>query len=148
MTKTIAFAVACAVALATTPAHARSHHHHRHVRQTYTFRGHGDPRPGNWCAWFLRRALGIPKTAFRPGDYNLAAGFAHVGVPAGGPGDGVIVVWRHHVGIITGRAAGQWVVRSGNDGHAVRERPRSLRGVIAYRRWMPGRRAFAQTFGG
>ncbi|MHB0785586.1 C40 family peptidase [Bradyrhizobium sp. 5.13L] len=46
----------------------------------------------------------------------------------------MIVVWRHHVGVITGRAAnGEWIVKSGNDGNRVRERPRSLARVIALR---------------
>ena len=39
---------------------------------------------------------------------------------AGGPGIGVVVVWSHHVGIITGQTPdGQWIVHSGNDGGAV-----------------------------
>jgi hypothetical protein len=30
------------------------------------------------------------------------------------------MVWPHHVGLITGRAAGgRWMARSDNDGHAV-----------------------------
>jgi hypothetical protein len=49
-------------------------------------------------------------------------------------GPGAIVVWRHHVGIITGRHGNQWVVKSGNDGRRVRERPRSVAGAIAFRR--------------
>jgi hypothetical protein len=45
-----------------------------------------------------------------------------------------MVVWSHHVGMITGRTSdGQWIVKSGNDGHGVRERPRSLAGAIAFR---------------
>jgi hypothetical protein len=40
------------------------------------------------------------------------------------------------VGKITGSEGGEWVVLSGNDGHRVRQRPRSLRGAIAYR-WPP-----------
>ena len=48
-------------------------------------------------------------------------------------GVGVIVVWAHHVGLITGRTDGQWIVKSDNDGHAVRERPRSVAGAIAFR---------------
>ena len=63
----------------------------------------------------------------------LARNWASVGNNAGGPRVGAVVVWRHHVGIITGRAGNQWVVKSGNDGHAVRERPRSLAGAIAFR---------------
>ena len=55
-------------------------------------------------------------------------------MPAG-PGIGVVVVWPHHVGIITGQAPnGEWLVHSGNDGGAVRTRARSLRGAIAFRR--------------
>jgi hypothetical protein len=42
-------------------------------------------------------------------------------------------VWPHHVGKIVGRAGGQWIVQSGNDGHAVRTRPRSIAGAIAFR---------------
>jgi hypothetical protein len=40
----------------------------------------------------------------------------------------VVVLWPHHVGIITAQAPnGQWLVHSGNDRGAVRTRPRSLR---------------------
>ncbi len=67
-------------------------------------------------------------------QYNLARSWAHYGVSAGGPSVGAIVVWRHHVGTIVGHENGQWIVRSGNDGHAVRTRPRSLAGAIAFRR--------------
>lgn len=63
----------------------------------------------------------------------VARNWARWGSPAQ-PGPGVIVVWPHHVGQIISRAAGDlWIVLSGNDGHAVRERPRSLRGAIAFR---------------
>lgn len=89
-----------------------------------------DPRPARWCGWWLRQHLGVSDRSL-----NLARNWALYGSNAGGPGIGVIVVWRHHVGIITGRtASGGWVVKSGNDGRAVRERERNLRGVIAYRR--------------
>ena len=63
----------------------------------------------------------------------LARNWASVGRNAGGPRVGAIVVWRNHVGIITGRAGSQWIVKSGNDGNAVRERPRSIAGAIAFR---------------
>ena len=47
------------------------------------------------------------------------------------PQVGAVVVWRHHVGEIVGRASnGQWIVRSGNDGGAVRTRARSVAGAI------------------
>lgn len=85
-------------------------------------------RPRAWCGWWLSHHLGIARR-----DLWLARNWASVGRPAGGPQIGAIVVWRHHVGIITGRAGGKWIVKSGNDGHAVRERPRSLAGAIAFR---------------
>ena len=63
----------------------------------------------------------------------MARNWAHWGRPAS-PGVGVMVVWSHHVGMITGKTAdGQWIVKSGNDGHRVRERPRSVAGAIAFR---------------
>ena len=43
------------------------------------------------------------------------------------------VVWRHHVGVITGRSGSGWIVKSGNDGNRVRERVRSISGAIAFR---------------
>lgn len=64
--------------------------------------------------------------------YNLARNWAHYG-HAASPHVGAIVVWPHHVGKIVGQTRGQWVVLSGNDGHRVRERPRSLAGAIAFR---------------
>lgn len=66
----------------------------------------------------------------------LARNWASVGRNAGQPGVGVVVVWRHHVGIITGRTGSQWIVKSGNDGHGVRERVRSISGAIAFRQPM------------
>jgi len=88
-----------------------------------------DGRPRAWCGWWLRHEVRRD-----PGPaYNLARQWAHWGQPAR-PAEGVVVVWPHHVGLITGRtAAGLWMVKSGNDGNAVRERPRSLAGAIAFR---------------
>jgi hypothetical protein len=91
-----------------------------------------DIRPHAWCGWWLRHHLGV---ADRNG--NLAAWWRHFGSRANGPAIGVIVVWWHHVGIVVGREADGWIVKSGNDGHAVRERVRSLARVIAYR-WPGG----------
>ena len=66
--------------------------------------------------------------------YNLARNWTRYGHNAGGPHIGVVVVWSHHVGIIVGRGSrGLWIVKSGNDGHRVRERERSLAGAIAFR---------------
>jgi hypothetical protein len=87
-------------------------------------------RPRAWCGWYARSLVGSD-----PGpEYNLARNWAHWG-HAAGPGVGVMVVWPHHVGMITGRSPdGQWIVKSGNDGGgAVRERPRSVAGAIAFR---------------
>jgi hypothetical protein len=47
----------------------------------------------------------------------LARSWASEGTHAGGPGIGVVVVWSHHVGIITGQTPdGQWIVHGGNAG--------------------------------
>lgn len=89
---------------------------------------HGDPKPRAWCGWWMRQELNV---ADRAG--NLARWWARYGGNAHGPAVGAIVVWPHHVGIITAKTESGWVVKSGNDGHAVRERERSLRGVIAFR---------------
>lgn len=88
-----------------------------------------DPRPRAWCGWFMRQRHHVVDRL-----YNLARAWAHWGRAADGPCVGCLVVWPHHVGEITGGTQGHWIVLSGNDGHAVRERERSLRGVIAYRR--------------
>jgi hypothetical protein len=91
-----------------------------------------DVRPRAWCGWWLRHHLGV---ADRAG--NRAAWWARYGTNAHGPAVGAIVVWRHHVGVITGQTSSGYVVLSGNDGHRVRERERSLRGAIAFR-WPNG----------
>jgi hypothetical protein len=84
-------------------------------------------RPRAWCGWWMRTQLGGGP------ELNLARNWAHVGRPSG-PMIGAIVVWSHHVGLIVGQAQnGLWVVKSGNDGHAVRERARSVSGAIAFR---------------
>jgi len=63
-------------------------------------------------------------------ELNLAWNWAHWGHPSG-PQIGAVVVWPHHVGMITGRTTGgQWIVKSGNDGGRVRERPRSVAGAV------------------
>jgi hypothetical protein len=113
-----------------TNAEAHSHHHHHHHHHRHLGRhAHYAGRPGAWCGWYMRSQVGGD-----PGpSYNLARSWAHYGSDAGGPTVGAIVVWRHHVGKIVGQENGQWIVNSGNDGHAVRTRPRSLAGAIAFR---------------
>lgn len=85
------------------------------------------PRPGKWCGWYMRTLFGGGP------EYNLARNWAKRGTPTG-PQVGAVVVWPHHVGLITGKDAnGRWIVKSGNDSNAVRERPRSVAGAIAFR---------------
>ena len=140
-------ALAAGIAIIATPAfaHHRPHHHHRHHAhhyvRTYHSLAHGlgaglahmlegiGPRPHAWCGWYMRSLLGV-----RDAAYNLARNWAHFGTAALGPAPGVIVVFNHHVGIIRGRGShGGWIVESGNDGHRVRTRERSLAGAIAFR---------------
>ena len=124
----ILMAATAVLCLIGSSAEARSYHHYRH----HHYAGgnhHSAGRPYAWCGWFMRSQVGSD-----PGpSYNLARSWASYGSNAGGPQVGAIVVWRHHVGKIVGQENGQWIVQSGNDGHAVRTRPRSLAGAIAFR---------------
>lgn len=87
-----------------------------------SYRGVG-PRPGRWCGWWMRTLKGGGP------EFNVARNWRRWG-SASGPQVGAVVVWNHHVGIITGRSAsGQWIVKSGNDGGRVRERARSVAGA-------------------
>ena len=82
-------------------------------------------KPARWCGWWMRTQLGGGP------EYNLARNWANRGRPLNGPRVGAVVVWSHHVGMITGRTeAGQWIVKSGNDDGRVRERPRSVAGAV------------------
>ena len=156
-TLTMAVAAACVFAQS---AQARGYHHHTtyhryehhyahghayrhyarrqgHARRYATepgyaprrtaYRGGSGGRPRAWCGWYMRHLLGVADPA-----YNLARNWAHWG-RSGAPGVGAVVVWRHHVGKIVGQENGQWIIQSGNDGHAVRTRPRSIAGAIAIR---------------
>ena len=102
----------------------RSYRHyaqHRSYGRRYAAVG---GRPRAWCGWWMRTQLGGGP------EYNLAANWRHYG-HASGPQVGAVVVWPHHVGMITGRSAnGQWIVKSGNDGNRVRERPMSVAGAV------------------
>lgn len=132
--------VAAALALVcATSAQAHRHHHHHHHRIHHVRDASGnraDPRPAKWCGWWLRHELGVSDRL-----YNLARAWAHFGERAHGPAPGVIAVYPHHVGIVVAvPGPGRMVMKSGNDGHAVRTRERSTRGVIAWR-WPPQRMA-------
>lgn len=101
--------------------------------------GYSASRPSNcygipWCGCWLKTVLGNALSAADKAlNLNRAIEWAHVG-QATSPHVGAIVVWSHHVGTITGQASnGEWIITSGNDGHAVRSRPRSLAGVVAIR---------------
>lgn len=87
---------------------------------------HYDGRPAAWCGWQMRQWYGGGP------ELNLARNWARVGHRSGAQ-VGAIVVWPHHVGVITGWNGHQWIVKSGNDGHRVRERPRSVSGAVAFR---------------
>lgn len=75
----------------------------------------------------MRQIMHVADTA-----YNLAANWAHWG-RATEAHVGAVVVWPHHVGRIVGGSPGHWEVNSGNDGHRVRTRVRSVAGAIAFR---------------
>jgi hypothetical protein len=96
--------------------------------QHSSYRSGLGPRPAAWCGWEMRQLVSSD-----PGpQYNLARNWAHWG-RSGPAGIGAIVVWAHHVGRIVGQELGMWVIESGNDGHRVRTRPRSIAGAIAIR---------------
>lgn len=98
-----------------------------------------DRRPRAWCGWYMRSLM-----AADPGrSFNQALAWGGYGRPAAGPAIGVIVVWQRrcphcgHVGIIVGRAPdGAWLIRSGNDSHTVKTRPRRVDNAVAFR-WPP-----------
>jgi hypothetical protein len=96
---------------------------HRSSGRSYAANGVG-AKPSRWCGWWMRTQKGGGP------ELNLAHNWTHWGRPSG-PQIGAVVVWSHHVGMITGRtASGEWIVKSGNDGGRVRERPRSVAGAV------------------
>ena len=112
---------------------SRYHHHARSgsTRSHHASRGHSTrshhsagARPARWCGWWMRTQKGGSP------ELNLARNWKNWGRRSG-PRVGAVVVWSHHVGMITGRtASGHWIVKSGNDGGRVRERPRSVSGAV------------------
>lgn len=99
------------------------YHRSTSYMRSASYEGAGS-RPRRWCGWWMRTQRGGGP------EYNLAWNWRNYGSPSG-PQVGAVVVWRHHVGEITGQtASGQWIVRSGNDGGRVRERARSISGAV------------------
>jgi hypothetical protein len=102
----------------------RTAHRSEHASGRTSERGGLGPRPRRWCGWWMRSQRGGGP------ELNVAWNWRHWGSPTA-PQVGAVVVWRHHVGEITGRTdSGQWIVRSGNDGGRVRERVRSVAGAV------------------
>jgi hypothetical protein len=89
----------------------------------------GGSRPRAWCGWFMRQIKGVADAS-----YNLARNWTHWG-SASDAHPGAVAVWAHHVGeVANGQCpAGAIMLHSGNDGHTVRTRCVSLRGVLAFR---------------
>jgi hypothetical protein len=92
------------------------------------------PRPRAWCGWWMNRQKGC--VLGRAG--NLARNWCGYGRPAS-PQPGAIVVWGRgkrggHVGKIVSMVNRcTAVVVSGNDGGAVRTRPRSVCNAVCVR---------------
>lgn len=90
----------------------------------------GQPKgcPSRWCGCYLAHYYGMPHRK----DLWRARNWAKVG-RATRARIGAIVVWPNHVGVIVGRTAKGWVVKSGNDGNRVRTRVRTIHNAIAFR---------------
>src|SRR5680860_1720840 len=80
--------------------HARKSYAHGPSRKSYAqaaprgVKGVG-ARPARWCGWWMRTQKGGGP------ELNLARNWARWGHPSG-PKVGAVVVWPHHVGMITG----------------------------------------------
>lgn len=136
--------------------HSYSAHHHRgaaasHRNHTHSRRDAGagavvasneGGRPRDcwgipWCGCFLKHFLHIPADIAHKLNLNLALNWLHLGEPATRPAKNEVAVWNHggghgHVGVIASDHPdrfGRWLVTSGNDGHAVRTRWRSVVGA-------------------
>ena len=130
LTASVLISTASGASAATSRHHL---HHGLHVARQSNYNSSGgsaDGRPSAWCGWEMRRLVGG-----NPGpEYNLARNWAHWGRPASGPAPGVIGVMPHHVfKVVQVLGHGTVLAISGNDDHAVRVRPRSTAGVIAWR---------------
>jgi hypothetical protein len=105
--------------------HTASPHQARSVHWTGP-----DIRPAAWCGWYMRQIFHVADRS-----YNWAPNWAQWGHASLGPQVGAVVVWTYHVGLIAGGPDqhGRWLVRSGNDGNAVRTRYLSIAKAIAFR---------------
>lgn len=102
----------------------------RYAHRALELRAYG--RPSAWCGWWMR--FNNPHGADPGAAFNLAHNWARWGERAFAAAVNVVVVWPHHVGKIVGGCNGNvCTIESGNDGHAVRTRPRSIAGAIALR---------------
>jgi hypothetical protein len=121
-----AILLALALLFGAAPAEARGHHHFRHhVSHSIDT---NNVRPAAWCGWYMRQVKHVADASF-----NLARNWLHWGHPTA-PRPGAVVVWWHHVGELVAHVRGDvWLVHSGNDGHAVRTRARSIAGAIGFR---------------
>lgn len=113
---------------------------HTGSARAYGGRPAGCPRV-LWCGCFAAvEFLRIPAQEAKRRGLWLARNWAREGLPAAGPAPGVIAVYRRgrrggHVGkVLAVPRPGVVVLKSGNDGGAVRIRERSTQGVIAWRR--------------
>lgn len=127
--------IAIALSLVVTPAfashHHRHHHHFHHPRRATLDVSFGRPADCYgipWCGCEMRHLMG----ELRDKSLNRARNWAHWGKETFAH-IGAVVVWPHHVGKIVGGSPGHWIILSGNDGHRVRARERSIGGVIAIR---------------
>ncbi len=84
--------------------------------------------PRAWCGCWAS----IQRFGHSVRELWLARAWASAGTPATHKTANV-AVFAHHVGFIKAHRGDQILLLSGNDGHAVRERWRSARGVIAWR---------------
>jgi hypothetical protein len=106
-------------------AEAKYHHHNKPLTNQVV-----SGRPTAWCGWWMRHnnGRGDPGPAFNLARKWVAWGHAAV------PQPGAIVVYPHHVVRVEAvLGGGRVLATSGNDGHAVRTRVRSLRGAVAVR---------------
>jgi len=96
----------------------------RSYRTSRKYSGGVGPRPRRWCGWWMRKQKGGGP------QFNVAWNWRKYGRSTT-PRIGAVVVWRHHVSMITGRTAdGRWITTGGNESGRVRTRARSLKGAI------------------